>query len=51
MIEGLLCFGQHEKVASNDAYLGLPVISLPTGRSYEFIAASIFGDLGYCTTI
>ena len=42
----VVVFGQHEEVASNDAYLGLPVISLPTGRSYEYIAASIFGDAG-----
>ncbi len=39
-------FGQHEEAASNDAYLALPIISLPTGRSYEYIAASIFGDTG-----
>ena len=39
-------FGQHEEVASNDAYLALPIILLPTGRSYEYIAASIFGDPG-----
>ena len=39
-------FGQHEEVASNDAYLALPVISLPAGRSYEYIAASILGDSG-----
>ena len=39
-------FGQHEEIASNDAYLALPVISLPTGRSYEYIAASILGDSG-----
>ena len=39
-------FGQHEEVASNDAYLALPIISLPAGRSYEYIAASIFGDSG-----
>ena len=39
-------FGQHEEVASNDAYLALPIILLPAGRSYEYIAASIFGDSG-----
>ena len=39
-------FGQHEEVASNDAYLALPIISLPAGRSYEYIAASIFGGSG-----
>ena len=42
----VVVFGHHEEVASNDAYLGLPVISLPTGRSYEYIAASILGDSG-----
>ena len=42
----VVVFGQHEEVASNDAYLGLPVISLPAGRSYEYIAASILGDSG-----
>ena len=42
----IVVFGQHEEVASNDAYLGLPIISLPVGRSYEYIAASIFGDSG-----
>ena len=42
----IVVFGQHEEVASNDAYLGLPVISLPVGRSYEYIAASILGDAG-----
>ena len=39
-------FGQNEEQASNDAYLGLPVVSLPAGRSYEYIAASIRGDEG-----
>ena len=39
-------FGQNEEQASNDAYLGLPVVSLPAGRSYEYIAASILGDAG-----
>ena len=39
-------FGQNEEVASNDAYLALPIISLPAGRSYEYIAASIHGDSG-----
>ena len=42
----IVVFGQHEEVASNDAYLGLPVISRPPGTSYEYIAASIFGDSG-----
>jgi len=39
-------FGHNEEQASNDAYLGLPIVSLPAGRSYEYIAASIFGDAG-----
>ena len=42
----ILVFGQHEETASNDAYLALPIILLPAGRSYEYIAASIFGDSG-----
>ena len=42
----IVVFGQHEEIASNDAYLALPIISLPAGRSYEYIAASIFGDTG-----
>ena len=40
----VVVFGQHEETASNDAFLGLPVFSLPAGRSYEYIAASIYGD-------
>ena len=36
-------------MASNDAYLALPIISLPTGRSYEYIVASILGDSGTAT--
>ena len=43
---GIVVFGQHEEVASNDAFLALPVISLPVGTSYEYIAVSIFGDSG-----
>ena len=42
----IVVFGQHEEVASNDAYLALPIILLPAGRSYEYIAASIIGDSG-----
>ena len=42
----IVVYGQNEEVASNDAYLALPIISLPAGRSYEYIAASIFGDSG-----
>ena len=42
----IVVFGQNEEQASNDAYLALPVVSLPAGRSYEYIAASIRGDEG-----
>ena len=42
----IVVFGHHEEMASNDGYLALPVISLPAGRSYEYIAASINGDSG-----
>ena len=42
----IVVFGQHEEVASNDAFLALPVIPRPAGTSYEFIAASIYGDAG-----
>ena len=42
----IVVFGQHEEIASNDAYLALPIILLPAGRSYEYIAASVFGDAG-----
>ena len=42
----VVVFGQNEEVASNDAYLALPIISRPAGSSYEYIAASIYGDTG-----
>ena len=42
----IVVFGQNEEVASNDAYLALPIISRPAGSSYEYIAASVFGDQG-----
>ena len=42
----IVVFGQNEEVASNDAYLALPLISRPAGSSYEYIAASIRGDSG-----
>ena len=42
----IVVFGHHEEVASSDAYLALPIILLPAGRSYEYIAASIQGDAG-----
>ena len=42
----IIVFGQNEQVASNDAFLALPIISRPAGSSYEYIAASILGDPG-----
>ena len=42
----IVVFGQHEEVASNDAYLALPIISRPAGASYEYIVASMQGDSG-----
>ena len=39
-------FGQNEQIASNDAYLALPVVTLPGKRSYEYIVASVYGDSG-----
>ena len=42
----IVVFGQNEEVASNDAYLALPIISRPAGSSYEYIAASVYGDHG-----
>ena len=42
----IVVFGQNEQVTSNDAYLALPVISLPPGLSYEYIAVSVLGDSG-----
>ena len=42
----IVVFGQNEQVASNDAYLALPVVTLPGGRSHEYIVASIHGDPG-----
>ena len=42
----IVVFGHHEEVASNDAYLALPIILLPAGRSYEYIIASVQGDIG-----
>ena len=42
----IIVIGQNEEVASNDGYLALPIIPRPVGTSYEYIAASIFGDSG-----
>ena len=41
----IVVFGQNEEVSSNDAFLALPIISLPSER-YEYILASILGDAG-----
>jgi len=45
----IVVFGQNEEIGSNDAYLALPVITLPGGRSYEYIVASVHGDYGTAT--
>ena len=42
----IVVFGQNEEVATNDAYLALPIISRPAGSSYEYIAASVLGEQG-----
>ena len=42
----IVVFGQHEEAASNDAYLAFPVVTLPAGRSHEYIVASVYGDSG-----
>ena len=42
----IVVFGHHEEISSTDAYLALPIILLPAGRSYEYIAASLLGDSG-----
>ena len=42
----IVVFGQNEEVATNDVYLALPIISRPAGSSYEYIAASVYGDQG-----
>ena len=42
----IVVFGQNEEEGSNDAYLALPVVTLPEGRSHEYIVASIKGDSG-----
>ena len=42
----IVVFGQNEQVASNDAYLALPIVLLPAGTPYEYIAASVQGDTG-----
>ena len=39
----VVVFGQHEELASNDAYQALPVFEMPLGRPYEYIVASILG--------
>ena len=42
----IVVFGQNEEVASNDAYLALPIVLLPAGTPYEYIAVSVFGNSG-----
>ena len=42
----IVVFGQNEEVATNDAYLALPIILLPEGSTYEYIAVSVYGDTG-----
>ena len=42
----IVVFGHNEELASNDAFLALPIISRPAGSSYEYITASILGDPG-----
>ena len=42
----IVVFGQNEEEGSNDAYLALPVVTLPGGRSHEYIVASIKRDSG-----
>ena len=39
----IVVFGQHEELASNDAYQALPVFEMPLGRPYEYIVGSIYG--------
>jgi len=41
----IVVYGQHEELASNDAFLALPVITLPPGRRHEYIVASVYGSL------
>ena len=42
----IVVFGQNEELASNDAYLALPVITPLGGRSHEYIVASVHGASG-----
>ena len=42
----IVVFGQNEEEGSNDAYLALPIILLPAGTPYEYIAVSVLGDSG-----
>ena len=39
-------FGQNEQLASNDAFLALPVNPIPRERRHEYILASVHGDSG-----
>ena len=42
----LAVFGQNEQLASNDAFLALPVSPIPRIRHHEYILISIHGDSG-----
>ena len=42
----IIVFGQYEELGSNDAYVALPVISLPFVRNLEYVLVSVFGDTG-----
>jgi len=41
----IVVFGQHEELASNDAYQALPVFEMPPGRPHEYIVRSIYGSV------
>ena len=42
----IVVFGQNEQLASNDAFLVLPVNPIPRVRRQEYILASVHGDSG-----
>ena len=42
----IIVFGQYEELGSNDAYVALPVVSLPFVKNLEYILVSILGDRG-----
>ena len=39
-------FGQNEQLASNDAYIALPVVPLPSVMNLEYVLVSVYGDSG-----